>query len=290
MSQELSVVGKRIAQPDGAAKATGAAMYAGDLKMPGMLIGKVLRSPYPHARIKKIDKSRAEKLPGVEVVITPQDVAQWQGFDRGLKDLPMVAGGYIIPPEEHILNDKARHFGDAIAAVAAINEHIAEEALELIEVEYEELPFVIDPEEAMKPGAPQIHDFAEGNIGKHLSYPFPAGDVEKGFREADCIVEGKFSTTKQAHCTGETAAAVASLDFSGKLRVWSQCQLPHLGRREIAHIFNLPVGKVELINPFVGGSFGQRLSICAEPICIALALKTGKPVKLVFSREEDLLA
>jgi len=287
MSEELSVVGKRIIQPDAAAKATGAAMYASDMKMPGMLIGKVLRSPYPHARIKKINKSKAEKLLGVETIITPEDVAQWQGFDRGLKDLPMVAGGYLVPPEEHVLNERARHFGDAIAAVAAINEHVAEEALELIEVEYEQLPFVIDPEEAMKPGAPQISESAPGNIGKRMSYPFTEGDVEKAFGEADCVVEGKFSTTKQAHCTGETAAAVASLDSSGKLKVWSQCQLPHLGRREIAHIFNMPVGMVELINPFVGGSFGQKLSICAEPICIALTLKTGRPVKLVHCREED---
>ncbi len=290
MSRELSVVGKRITQPDAAAKATGAAMYAGDLLMPGMLIGKVLRSPYPHARIKRIDKSKAEKLPGVEAVITPEDVAQWKPFDRGLKDLPMIAGGYLVPPDEHILNERARHFGDAIAAVAATNEHIAEEALELIEVEYEGLPFVIDPEEAMKPGAPQISPFAEGNIGKHLTYPFPEGDVEKAFREADCIVEGTFSTTKQEHCTAETAAAVAYLDVDGRLNVWSQCQLAHMARREIAHIFNLPVSKVKLMTPFIGGSFGQRGSVCAEPICIALALKTGKPVKLVYSREENFTA
>jgi len=290
MSQELSVVGKRITQPDAAAKATGATIYAGDLKMPGMLIGKVLRSPYPHAKIKRIDKSKAEKLPGVEAVITPEDVAQWKPFDRGLKDLPMISGGYLVPPDEHILNERVRHFGDAVTAVAAINEHIAEEALELIEVEYEELPFVIDPEEAMKPGAPQISDFAEGNIGKHLSYPFPEGDVEKGFREADCIVEGTFSTTKQEHCTAETAAAVAYLDVSRRINIWSQCQLAHMARREIAHIFNMPVNRVKLMTPFVGGSFGQRGSVCAEPICIALALKTGKPVKLVYTREENFTA
>jgi xanthine dehydrogenase molybdenum-binding subunit len=290
MSQDFSVVGKRITQPDAAAKATGAAIYASDIKLPGMLVGKVLRSPYPHARIKRIDKSKAEKLPGVEAVITPEDVAQCKGFDRGLKDMPLIAGGYLVPPDEHILNERARHFGDAIAAVVAINEHVAEEALELIKVEYEKLPFVIDPEEAMKPGAPRISDFAEGNIGKHLSYPFSEGDVEKGFREADCIVEGTFSTTKQEHCTAETAAAVAYLDASGKLNVWSQCQLAHMARREIAHIFNMPVRKVRLLTPFIGGSFGQRGSVCAEPICIALALKTGKPVRLVFSREENFTA
>ncbi len=290
MIRKLSVVGKRIIQPDAAAKATGEALYASDITMPGMLIGKVLRSPYPHARIKRIDRSKAEKLPGVEAVITPEDTAQWKKFDRGLKDLPMIAGGYIVPPDEGILNERARHFGDAIAAVAAINEHTAEEALELIEVEYEELPFVIDPEDAMSPGAPQISDFAEGNIGKHMSYPFAEGDVEKAFREADCIVEATFGTTKQEQCTAETAAAVASLDISGRLTVWSQCQLAHMARREIAHIFNMPVHKVKIITPFIGGSFGQRGALCAEPVCIALALKTGKPVKLVYSREENFTA
>ena len=290
MIRKLSVVGRRIIQPDAAAKATGEALYASDITIPGMLIGKVLRSPYPHARIKRIDRSKAEKLPGVEAVITPEDTAQWKKFDRGLKDLPMIAGGYIVPPDEGILNERARHFGDAIAAVAAVNEHTAEEALELIEVEYEELSFVIDPEEAMKPGAPQISDFAEGNIGKHMSYPFAEGDVEKAFREADCIVEAAFGTTKQEHCTAETAAAVASLDISGRLTVWSQCQLAHMARREIAHIFNMPVHKVKIITPFIGGSFGQRGALCAEPVCIALALKTGKPVKLVYSREENFTA
>ncbi|HUT71426.1 MAG TPA: xanthine dehydrogenase family protein molybdopterin-binding subunit [Desulfatiglandales bacterium] len=290
MSQRLSVVGKRIIQPDAAAKATGAALYASDIMVPGTLIGKVVRSPYPHARITRIDKSKAENLSGVEAIITPEDTAQWQKFDRGMKDLPMIAGGYTVPPDEGVLNERARHFGDAIAAVAAINEHIAEEALELIEVEYEELPFIIDPEEAMKPGAPQISGFAKGNIGKHMSYAFPAGDVQKAFKEAECIVEGTFSTPKQEHCTAETAAAVARLDVNGRLTVWSQCQLPHLARREIAHIFNMPVHRVKIITPFIGGSFGQRGALCAEPICVALALKTGRPVKLVYSREENFIA
>jgi xanthine dehydrogenase molybdenum-binding subunit len=290
MSQAHSVVGKRIIQPDAAAKATGTALYASDITVPGMLIGKVLRSPYPHARIKRIDKSKAESLPGVEVIITPEDTAEWQKFDRGLKDLPMIAGGYTVPPDEGVLNERARHFGDAIAAVAAINEHIAEEALELIEVEYEHLPFVIDPREAMRPDASQISDFAKGNVGKHMSYAFPAGDVHKALKEADCVVEGTFSTTKQEHCTAETAAAVARLDVDGRLIVWSQCQLAHMARREIAHIFNMPVHRVKIITPLIGGSFGQRGALCAEPICVALALKTGRPVKLVYAREENFIA
>jgi xanthine dehydrogenase molybdenum-binding subunit len=290
VSQEFSAVGKRIAQRDGPAKATGAAQYAGDMEMPGMLIGKVLRSPHPHARVKRVDKSEAERLPGVEIVLAPEDIALWNGYDRGFKDIPMMPGGYVQEASEHILTDRARHFGDAVAAVAAVNDHVAEEALDLIKVDYEVLPFVLDPEEAMKPGAPRVQDSAERNVGRHMHYPLKEGDVEKGFAESDCLVEGTFQTTKQAHCTMETAAAVAYLDPGGRLKIWSQCQLAHLARRELAHIFNMPVARVEMLNPCVGGSFGQRSSICAEQICAALALKTGKPVKLVFSREEAFTA
>ncbi|NLG67510.1 MAG: hypothetical protein GX536_07355, partial [Actinobacteria bacterium] len=150
---QFSVVGTRIRQPDGPAKATGEAKFAGDISLPGMLIGKILRSPYPHAIVKSIDTSKAEALPGVMVVLTPDNVAEWNGFDRGMKDMPLVAGGYRVPPEEAVVNKVARHYGDAIAAVAAVDEHTAEEAIELLEVEYEVLPFVLDAEEAMQPGA-----------------------------------------------------------------------------------------------------------------------------------------
>ncbi len=283
------VVGRRIRQPEAIAKATGEAKYVTDIKSPGMLIGKVLRSPHAHARVKRIDKSKAERLPGVAVVLGPEDVAHFRGFDRGLKDLPMVAGGYTVPPDERVLNPVARHVGDAVAAVAAIDDRTANDALDLIEIEWEQLPFVIDAKEAMLPGAPSISPYAPGNVGKHLTYPYAEGDVDKALADADCMVTGTFSTTKQEPCTEETAAAVAHQDASGRLTVWSQCQLAHMGRREIASIFRLPVHKVKLITPVVGGSFGQRGALCAEPICIALAMASGKPVKLVYTREENFV-
>lgn len=283
------VVGRRIRQPEAIAKATGEAKYVTDIKIPGMLIGKVLRSPYAHARVKRIDKSKAQSLPGVAVVLGPEDVVQWRGFDRGLKDLPMVAGGYTVPPDEKVLNPVARHVGDAVAAVAAIDDRTANDALELIEIEWEPLPFVIDAKEATLPGAPTISKYAPNNVGKHLTYPYGEGDVDRALADADCVVTGTFSTTKQEPCTEETAAAVAHQDASGRLTVWSQCQLAHMGRREIASIFRLPVHKVKLITPVVGGSFGQRGALCAEPICIALAMKSGKPVKLVYTREENFV-
>jgi len=286
MSQELSVVGKRLTQPDGVAKATGAAKYTADIKLPGMLIGRVLRSPYPHAKIIKIDKSKAEKLPGVEAVITLEDTPKIP-FASSFRDLPMAPSGTLQRSDQLIFANKARYVGDPIAAVAAINEDIADEALQLIEVEYEKLPAVFEPEEAMKPGVPKVHDYAERNIPVHTAYPLARGDVEKGFAEADCVVEDKFATTKQVACQLEPQTIIADFDATGKVTCWSPCQLAHPCRRELAHMFNMPVGMVRVISPFVGGSFGTRLSISGEPICVALAMKTGKPVKLEYTKEED---
>jgi xanthine dehydrogenase molybdenum-binding subunit len=240
MSETFSVVGTRIAQPDGPAKATGEAKFAGDIQMPGMLVAKVLRSPHAHALVKHIDTTEAEKLPGVVAIITPDDIAEWNTFDRGMKDQPLVSG-YRVPPEEGVVNRRARHFGDAVAALAAVDEHVAEEALSLLRVEYEVLPFVLTAEEAMEQGAPQVSAEAPGNVGKHLNYPFPEGDVDQALRDADLVVEGRFKLPKQEHCTQETAAAVAYVDAGGRLNVYSQCQLAHLARRELAHIFKMPV-------------------------------------------------
>jgi len=289
MNEQFSVVGARIAQPDGPAKATGEAKFAADMQLPGMLVGKVLRSPHPHAVVKAIDAAAAAAWPGVVCILTPDDLDGWHSFDRGMKDMPLVSG-YRVPPEEAVVNRRARHVGDAVAAVAAIDEHTAEQALALLQVEWEILPFVVDAESAMEPGAPQLSPEAPGNVAKHLAYPFPEGDVDRALAEAHVVTEGTFRTPKQEHCTQETAAAVAYVDSAGRLNVWSQCQLAHLARRELAHIFGLPVRKVRVLTPFIGGSFGQRGALCAEPVACALALKTNRPVKVVFAREEHFLA
>jgi len=288
MTEEFFVVGKRIPNPDGVAKVTGAAKYAADIKLPGMLIGKLLRSPYPHANILKIDKTKAENFPGVEAIITLDDLPRIP-YASSFRDLPMVRSGRLERPDQFILADKARYVGDAIAAVAAINEYIADEALDLIEVNYERLSAMINPEEAMKPGAPKIHEFAEGNIAGHSTYGLAKGDLERALSEADMVVEATYKTTKQVSAQLEPQTVMADYDAAGRVTVWSPCQLPHLAKRELAHIFNIPVGRIRLINPFVGGSFGCRLSIYSEPICIALAMKTGKPVKIEFNKEEDFI-
>ncbi|MDH5695692.1 MAG: molybdopterin-dependent oxidoreductase, partial [Dehalococcoidia bacterium] len=291
MTEEFSMVGKRITQVDAAAKATGAARYTVDIKLPGMLIGRVLHSPYPHAKIKKIDKSKAEKLSGVEAVITIDDTPKilWA---RSFRDMPMAPSGSLQQSDEYILADKARYVGDPVAAVAAVDEKTADEALDLIKVDYEKLPFVLDPWEAMKPGAPVIHDYAKNNIVVHATPPpfLVKGDVEKGFAESDVVAEGSFFVGKQVACQMEPQVCVASVDANGKITCYSPCQLAHPFRRELAKMFNKPVGMVNVVSPFVGGSFGTRLSCHNEPICVALALKTHKPVKLEYTKEEDFTA
>ncbi len=291
MHQELSVVGKRLPRLNAGAMATGAAKYTTDIKLLGMLLGKVLRSPYPHARIIKIDKSKAEKLPGVEAVITFEDAPQ-KPF-AALDDLFIISEVDRTEREkrdQHVLSDKARYVGDAVAAVAAINESIAEEALELIEVEYEKLPAVFDPIEAMKPDAPIIYDFAKSNVVWHQPFPDPKGDVDRGFQEADYVVEETFRTSKQKHCPLEPAACVASFDTTGRLTVWSPGQEAFFFRTKVAEIFDLPEGMIRWLTPHVGGAFGNGSSVRAEPICITLADKTGKPVKLEYTREEQFTA
>jgi xanthine dehydrogenase molybdenum-binding subunit len=286
MNKEFTVIGKPITQPDAVAKATGSALYAADIKLPGMLIGKVLRSPYPHAKILRIERAKAENLPGVETVITLDDLPKI-AYACSFRDLPMIRSGSLQRPDQFILADKVRYVGDAIAAVAAVNEHTADEALSLIEVEYEKLQAVLSPEEAMKSEAPRIHDYAENNIAGHYTYRFAQGDVETAFKKADFVFENTYETTKQVAAHLEPQAVLANYDATGKVTVWSPCQLPHLARRELAHIFGMPPRNIRLINPFVGGSFGARLSIFNEPICIALAMKTGKPVRIEYTKEED---
>ena len=286
MSQKFAVVGRRLAQADTPLKATGAARYAADIKLPGMLVGKVLRSPYPHAKIKRIDKSKAENLPGVEAVITLEDTPRIL-YASSFRDLPMAPSGSLQRADEYVLADKARYVGDAVAAVAAVDERVAEEALRLIEVEYEELPFAVHPKDAMKPGVPRIHDYAENNVAVRVSYPLAEGDVEKGFQESDVVVEETFSVSKQVSGFLEPQTTIASVDPTGKVTCYSPCQLPFPLRRELAKAFNLPEGMINVVSPFVGGSFGARLSVYNEPIAIALAMKTHRPVKIEYTMEEN---
>jgi 4-hydroxybenzoyl-CoA reductase alpha subunit len=275
--EEYSVIGKRIPRIDGRVKVTGDAKYAADFELPGMLWCKILRSPYAHARILNVDTSHALRLPGVKAVCTGKDFGGWTwGWMPKTRDEPPVAV------------DKARYLAEAVAAVAAIDEDTAEEATELIKVDYEELPGVFDPEEAMKEGAPQVHDYVENNLS--WEFHMDLGDVEKGFREADLVREDRFETGRVITGYLEPPAAVALYDSSG-ITIWAAKQSPYFLYRHLAACFNLPLNKVRVIQPFVGGGFGgtKNDSVPGDFCSVLLSKMTGKPVKFVYNMEEVLM-
>jgi 4-hydroxybenzoyl-CoA reductase alpha subunit len=275
--EEYSVIGKRIPRVDGRVKVTGEAKYAADYEMPGMLWCKMLRSPYAHAKILNIDTSRAEKLAGVKGVLTGKDFKGWRwGWMPKTRD------------EAPIADDKVRYLAEAVAAVAAVDEDTAEEATELIKVDYEELPGVFDPEEAMKEGAPRVYDHVENNISWDFHMDF--GDVEKAFRESDLVREDRFQTGRVITGYLEPPAAVAVWDSSG-ITIWAAKQSPYFVYRHLAACFNLPLSKVRIIQPFIGGGFGgTKNDSLVGDFCVCLFSKmTGKPVKFVYNMEEVLM-
>jgi len=276
----LKVVGKKIPKIDAPLKATGAALYIQDVKIPGMLHGKILYSQYPHARIIKLDTSKAEKLPGVRAVVTAKDMPP--NFRIGImKDNPPLKSGKVLS------------IRDEIAAVAATTPEIAEEALSLIEVEYEELPGIFDPLEAMKEGAMLIHEEAKSNILK-MPWRLICGDVEKAKQESAYIVEDTFSTQWVTHCCLGTSGCVAHFDMHNNLTMYSNTQIPSLAQNdfvEALNAFGLKNRRVRIIQAVIGGGFGSKLDTYAyEYIAILLALKTRKPVKIIFTREEEFFA
>jgi 4-hydroxybenzoyl-CoA reductase alpha subunit len=276
---EHDVVGKRVPNVDSNVKVTGRAIYASDLNLPEMLFGKILRSPYPHARIKNIDVSEAKKLPGVCAVVTAEDTLKINYLVQGppFDDKPVLAYG------------KTRYIGDEVAAVAAVDERTALRALDLIKIEYEPLPAVFDPEEAMKEGAPVIHDNRPDNISARTERNY--GNVEKAFAESDYVFEDRYVTQAVSHCCLETRASLARWDSNVNLEIWSSTQSPYFVRKELAHVFAIPPTKVRVHQIHVGGGFGARSKVCEdEGIAALLALKTGRPVKITYTREEELTA
>jgi 4-hydroxybenzoyl-CoA reductase subunit alpha len=274
---EYAVIGKRLPRIDAPLKATGEAKYTADLSLPGMLFGKTLKSPYAHARILKLDTSRAERLPGVKAVISGQDAPRKKyGFFRSTMD------------QVYLPRDKVRFIGEEIAAVAAIDEDIAEEALGLIEVEYEELPAVFDPEEALQPDAPRVHEEVERNLCCQRLFNF--GDIEKGFQESDYIREDRFTFQAVIHASLEPHACLANFDATGKITLWTTTQIPFLLRRDLSRLLDIPLNKIRVIKPFIGGGFGGKAGLCGNNLCaVLLSQKSGRPVKMVYSREEEFV-
>ena len=279
MEKELNVVGTRVPMLDAAQKVKGTALFTDDLVLSGMLHGKVLRSPLPHANILHIDTSRAEKLPGVKGVVTGRDIP-----DRMYGIVPMAKDEYALARE------KVRYIGDDVAAVCAIDPEIAEEALGLITVDYEELPAVFDPLEAAKEGAPLIHDGVKNNTSFFIRKEF--GDVEKALAECDEVFEHSFYSQAVNHAPLEPHAALAQFDsLNGHLTVWSSTQIPYFLRRNLSNTLQLAESKVRIIKPKVGGGFGQKIDLFAKDFCAAwFAIHLGKPVKFVYEREEIFIS
>jgi 4-hydroxybenzoyl-CoA reductase subunit alpha len=275
---EYSVVGKSVERTDGRVKVTGTARFAGDLIAPGMLHGKFLRSPHAHAKILNIDTSKAERLPGVMAAITGAD---FPGEPFGTR--PDTRDQLPMPIT------KVHHFGEAVAAVAAMDEDTAEEALDLIDVEYEELPVVLTAEDALKPDAPPVNEFKKSNLAYSSDFVF--GDVEKGFSEADLIKEESFSSQRVTVGFIEPHACLAEMDPSGRILLQGSKQSPYITWRHMCRAFGIPLAKMRIINPFVGGAFsGKHDPFDVDFAAVKLAQKTGRPVKIVLNYDEVLAA
>ena len=269
-------IGKNVRRIDAPGKVSGALKYAGDMTMPGMLHVQVLRSPHAHARIVSIDVSEAEAMPGVEAVITSADVPGEDGFGVYVNDQPVMARG------------KVRYVGEAVAAVAAEDLLAAKRALEKIKVVYEPLPAVFDPEDAMQSGAPVLHDYAPDNVTKHI--PIRVGDIAKGFAESDLVIEENYSTQPIEHAYLEPEAGLAYLDHDGVVTILAPDQNVTHHRHMLARIIAKPISKVRLIMSPVGGGFGGKEDMIYQGMLALLAMKTRRPVRLVFTREESIVA
>ena len=276
--EKYAYIGKDMKRIDTSLKATGGVLFAADLSFPHMLVGKILRSPYPHARILNIDTAQAEKLPGVKAVVTAKDTCgdKW-GVFRYTQD------------QQFLPTEKVRYVGEEVAAVAAIDEDTALEALALIAVQFEELPAVFTIEEAMAPEAPQLHEAYPGNINIHV--PIEVGNIEKGFGESFLVREDTFTAPEDAYFQGEPYAVAAQFDQGGNLEIWMPNAGPHLKAKPLSNVLKIPLNKVRVRKIAIGGAFGGRSEISpADVICAFLAKKARRPVKIVYSREENTVA
>src|SRR6185312_12169191 len=258
---DFSIIGKRIAMVDAAGKTTGAGKYTDDLCVPGMLVGRILHSPYPHARIKSIDTSRAEKLEGVVAVAIGGDAPNTYGI------LP------VGHDETALAVDKVRYIGDNVACVAAVDEATADRALRLIAVEYEVLPAYFDPEESMKAETSLIHDGKPHNLEKDYHHVF--GDPEKALAEADYIAEGRYIANEVTHAAMEPHSTLASFELDpqtgglGRLTVWSSTQVPYYLQHKLSLVLEIPMAQIRVIKPLVGGGFGGKSEVIPLEIIAA---------------------
>ncbi|MBI2999571.1 MAG: molybdopterin-dependent oxidoreductase, partial [Deltaproteobacteria bacterium] len=289
MAKAKSIIGALIPRVEGAEKVSGRALYTADVKLSGMLWGKVLRSPHPHARIVRIDASRAAKVEGVRAVVTGKDVPGLLS-GQSIRDIPVLCW------------DKVRFVGDRVAAVAAETPDAAEEALGRIEVEYDVLPAVFDPLAAMQPDAPRLHDNVAGYEGPPQELLIPdvpngltrltwsKGNVEQGFREADLVLEHTFRIPIRHQGYIETSAGVVAIGDDGRIQVWISTKTPLATRNQVAKAIGVPEERIRLNAVNVGGDFGGKCGPMDVPIAYLLAQKARRPVKIVMSYSEELTA
>ena len=286
-----TVIGENVPRVDGQEKVTGRALYTGDLKLAGMVHGKVLRCPYPHARIRRIDTRKAETLPGVVVVLTRDNLKVATPYIGAMiKDQPVIA------------LEKARYAGDVVAAVAALDDGVAEEALKAIEVDYEELPAVMSVDDALSPTAPLVHEKIErsrppaygrgasyiahehSNICHHFHYE--RGDINEGFHQSDLVFEDEFVYPTAQHYPMEPTISVASFD-GDSVTVWSPSQAPFSARQEISRVFGMPLSRIRVIVPHVGGGYGGAKGGLTSILAVALSRHARRPVRVAFSADEN---
>ena len=281
------IIGQPIPRTDVAGKVTGDACYTADVLLPGTIWGKALRSPHPHARIIRIDTARAEKAPGVHAVLTGADVRGIL-YGRRYRDLSVLA------------QDRVRFIGERVAAVAAEDREAAQEALELIRVDYEEIPALFDPLAALQEGAPLIHPDVNSYPGlpSPLKKPSNAyiqdlwdkGDVEAGFAQSDVVVENTFTVSRVHQAFLEPHCCLVWVDDQGKIQIWSSSKSPHVLKESLAAALDIPKERIRVNPVFIGGDFGGKGGAMDEPLCYFLSLRSGRPVKMVMEYQEELTA
>lgn len=268
---QTPAVGQRVTRPDARSHGLGQTRYIADLALPGMLHARIKRAGIASARILRVDTSAAEAMPGVVAVLTGREIPV-NSFGPTLQDQPVLA------------DERVFHAGDGVAAVAAVTEQIAADALDKIKVDYEALPAVFDPLEALRDDAPRVH---APNSNIYATKVIRKGDVDHGFACSDHIFEGHYRTQMVEHVTLEPHAAIADWDPAGRVTIWSTLGRITLGRTDIARTLRMPVNRIRVVGTIVGGNFGGKNEISQEPVLALLSKKTGRPVKGVFTRGEE---
>ncbi len=282
---EYRIIGQSLPKKEVGDKVTGKSKYSGDILFPDLLIGKILHSPCPHARILSIDTSRAASLPGVKAIVTHEDT-------------PDIRTGRWVLDRHVLASGRVRFLGEPVAAVAAVDEETAEEALELIRVEYDELPAVFDPLQAMEPGAPIVHeDLKSYQCGAPQFNPqgnvlaqgtITRGEIDRAWEYCHLIHEDSYRTPVVYHGFTQPHETTAAVDASGRITIWASNKAPYALRQMVSQALNLPMSRVRVAPIAVGGDFGGKGTAQTEPICVLLALKSGRPVRLTLSRKEEL--